>query len=61
SLDYAISQQAVEFGSTHRLALTLQWGGGAKASRSARSEDSSSSWKTAPDASDWLILPMGSY
>ncbi|MBI4376284.1 MAG: PorV/PorQ family protein [Elusimicrobia bacterium] len=56
-IDYAISQQAIEFGSTHRLSLTLQWGRKADVRKEAAAPD----WRAQPDRSDWMIRSLGSY
>jgi len=54
-LDYAVSQQAVEFGMTQRVTLSLQWGGATSHSSSNRD-----GWHS-QDRSDWIIRSMGSY
>ena len=54
-VDYALSEQAVEFGPTHRLGLTLRWGDAPGKAAKAKKE-----WKF-EDRSDWMIVPMGSY
>ena len=53
NFEYAVSQMAVEYGTTHRVAMTLRWG-------APRVAAASSEWKL-QDRSDWLIRPMGSY
>lgn len=54
--DYAISQQAVEFGTTQRVAFSVRWGG-VRAAASMREQ----TWRRDPDSSDWMIRSMGSY
>jgi len=56
-LDYAFSQQAVEFGTTQRIALSLQWGGPS----GHRAQRPDVNWKANRDWSDSLIKSMGSY
>lgn len=53
-LDYAVSQQAVEFGTTQRVALSLAWGG-------SKAAAGGEPWKKDPNRSDWLLRSMGSY
>lgn len=51
SFDYGVSQQAVDYGVTHRVALTARWGGGTGSQTSGPPHSS--------EDSDWVIRPMG--
>ncbi len=56
-LDYSLAAQAVEFGMTQRVGLSLQFGGA-----SGKGEDTQSErWHTSEDRSDWMIRSLGSY
>ncbi len=55
TFDYAISQQAVEFGPTQRVSFSLTWGG----SRQDRGE-AAHPWRRS-DESDWQIRSLGGY
>ena len=60
AMDYAISQQAVDYGATQRLSLTLWWGDASEHTRRAvKMADSDASWKTGLDRSDWVFSPLG--
>ncbi|MBI4060438.1 MAG: PorV/PorQ family protein [Elusimicrobia bacterium] len=53
-LDYAMSQQAADYGPTQRVALSIQWGG-----RTPRGGASSRGWGNSP--SDWLVRSFDNY
>lgn len=50
-LDYAISQQAVDYGTTQRVALSIAWGGRSSTRR----------WAGRLVKSDWVLNSMGDY
>ncbi len=56
TFDYAISQQAVEFGPTQRISFSLMWGGVHEAARRVARP-----WRRDYDESDWQIRSMGGY
>jgi hypothetical protein len=57
--DYAISQQAVDFQPTHRVAFSMQWG--SKEARAVPKSHVSDVWKSVPSKSDWVMRSMGGY
>ncbi|MFI5347907.1 MAG: hypothetical protein ACHQ2Z_00055 [Elusimicrobiota bacterium] len=61
-IDYAISQQAVDYGPTQRLALTVAWGAKAKAKAGkskASATDEARGFKD--DRADWVLESVGNY
>jgi hypothetical protein len=61
-LDYAISQQAVDYGPTQRVSLTLRFGESSEGSptRSSRLEPIEPKQTRRHDSSDWLMSPTAS-
>lgn len=55
-VDYAISQQAVDYGTTQRISLRLSWGGEGR----SRHEEKASG-KTADSRADWLLNSARGY
>ena len=55
-IDYAVSQRAVDYGTTQRLSLRVPWG---VLGRSRYEEKPD--WKTADNRSDWLLISAGRY
>jgi hypothetical protein len=63
TVDYAISQQAVDFGTTQRISLTLQFGGkgrweNARVEEKPVRKEPLPDWRSEPNRNDWFLVPV---